>query len=231
VTKVTSKNLHSTETNFGSAKNVGSSNAVEFEFELRHIATVRYITIRPLELFQIPAVRYNMTWYDIVYLRCSKKTVSFVHHTEPTEKKYRKNELNKSWSMVSPVRSGPIVWSQWSGPWPSPIIGSDIYNWANRNLAGLEMFKYLYNIVYTQYHLMALCLCHPGWCLSLVAGPLSRGSPPLPPVGHIWDVMLFWRKGNINENCLCLTVVCSTKIRAVLTGRLTVCGRANHLST
>ena len=228
MTKVTSKNLHSTETNFGSAKNVGSSNAVEFEFELRHIATVRYITIRPLELFQIPAVRYNMTWYDIVYLRCSKKKLlaSFVHHTEPTEKNREKmNSINReAWW----VRSGPIVWS---GPWSSPIIGSDIYNWANRNLADLEMFKYLYNIVYTQYHLMPLCLCHPGWCLSLVAGPLSRGSPPLPPVGHIWDVMLFWRKGNINENCLCLTVVCSTKIRAVLTGRLTVCGRANHLST
>jgi len=28
-------------------------------------------------------------------------------------------------------------------------------------------------------------------------------------VGHIWDVMLVWRKGNINENCLCVTVLCT----------------------
>ena len=32
---------------------------------------------------------------------------------------------------------------------------------------------------------------------------------PLPPVGHIWDVMLVWRKGNINENCFCVTVLCT----------------------
>jgi len=25
---------------------------------------------------------------------------------------------------------------------------------------------------------------------------------PLPPIGHIWDVMLVWRKGNIEKNCL-----------------------------
>jgi len=31
--------------------------------------------------------------------------------------------------------------------------------------------------------------------------------PPLPPLRHIWDVMLVWRKGNINKNCLCVTVV------------------------
>jgi len=31
---------------------------------------------------------------------------------------------------------------------------------------------------------------------------------PLPPVGHIWDVMLVWRKGNINKNCpLCYSIV------------------------
>ena len=34
-------------------------------------------------------------------------------------------------------------------------------------------------------------------------------SSPLPPVGHIWDVMLVWRKGNINTNCLCVTVLCT----------------------
>ena len=33
--------------------------------------------------------------------------------------------------------------------------------------------------------------------------------PPSPPVGHIWDVMLVWRKGNINENCLGATVLCT----------------------
>jgi len=51
-------------------------------------------------------------------------------------------------------------------------------------------------------------------------------NPPLPPVGHIWDMMLVCRKGNINNNCLCVTVlrtIC-TKIRAVLTGLLTVSG-------
>ena len=32
--------------------------------------------------------------------------------------------------------------------------------------------------------------------------------PPLPPVGRIWDVMLVWRKENINKNCLCATVLC-----------------------
>ena len=33
--------------------------------------------------------------------------------------------------------------------------------------------------------------------------------PRLPPLGHVWDVMLVWRKGNINKNCLCVTVVCT----------------------
>jgi len=43
--------------------------------------------------------------------------------------------------------------------------------------------------------------------------------------------MLVWRKGNINKNCLCVTVLCTiimvhkdTRLRAVLTGRLTVSG-------
>jgi len=26
---------------------------------------------------------------------------------------------------------------------------------------------------------------------------------------HIWDVMLVWRKGNIEKNCLCITVLCT----------------------
>jgi len=33
---------------------------------------------------------------------------------------------------------------------------------------------------------------------------------PLAPLGHIWDVILVWRKGNINQNCLCATVLWST---------------------
>jgi len=32
---------------------------------------------------------------------------------------------------------------------------------------------------------------------------------PLPPLGHIWDVMLVWLKGNVNKNCLCVTVLCT----------------------
>ena len=29
------------------------------------------------------------------------------------------------------------------------------------------------------------------------------------PVLYIWDVMLVWRKRNINKNCLCVTVLCT----------------------
>jgi len=31
----------------------------------------------------------------------------------------------------------------------------------------------------------------------------------LSPLGHIWDVLLVWRKGNMNKNCLCTTVLCT----------------------
>ena len=34
-------------------------------------------------------------------------------------------------------------------------------------------------------------------------------APPFPPLGHIWDVMLVWRKGNINKNWLRVTVLCT----------------------
>ena len=34
---------------------------------------------------------------------------------------------------------------------------------------------------------------------------LELVDPPLPSLGHIWNVMLVWRKGNINKNCLCVT--------------------------
>ena len=32
---------------------------------------------------------------------------------------------------------------------------------------------------------------------------------PIPPLGHIWDVMLVSRKGNIEKNCLYVTVSCT----------------------
>ena len=32
--------------------------------------------------------------------------------------------------------------------------------------------------------------------------------PPIPPLSHIWDVILVWRKGNI-ENTVCITVLCT----------------------
>jgi len=44
--------------------------------------------------------------------------------------------------------------------------------------------------------------------------------PPFPPLGHVSDVMLVWRKRNINTtNCLLVTVLCTNiMVRAVLTG-------------
>ena len=50
---------------------------------------------------------------------------------------------------------------------------------------------------------------------------------PLPPVGHIWDLMFVWRKGNTNKNLsLCYSIVYyyNGAQRAFLTGRLTVSG-------
>jgi len=43
----------------------------------------------------------------------------------------------------------------------------------------------------------------------LVMLVVFKDPPPSPPLGHIWDVMLFWRKGNINKNCPCVTVACT----------------------
>ena len=40
-------------------------------------------------------------------------------------------------------------------------------------------------------------------------GYLLGRPPPLPPLGHIRDVMLVWRNVNINKNCLCVTVLCT----------------------
>ena len=48
---------------------------------------------------------------------------------------------------------------------------------------------------------------HSCWFLGLILNLIFLN--PLPPVGHIWDVMLVWRKGNINKNCLCVTVLCT----------------------
>jgi len=45
--------------------------------------------------------------------------------------------------------------------------------------------------------------------LSLPSFSHNHTLPPLPPVGHIWDVMLVWRTRNINKNCLCATVLCT----------------------
>ena len=52
---------------------------------------------------------------------------------------------------------------------------------------------------------------------SVSSGTLNSAIPyiyvaaetPSPPLGHIWDVMLVWRKGNINKNCFCVTVLCT----------------------
>jgi len=54
--------------------------------------------------------------------------------------------------------------------------------------------------------------------------PCSRlGIPPLPLLGHVWDVTLVWRKGNINRT-LAVLQYCVPVVRAVLTGRSTVSG-------
>ena len=51
---------------------------------------------------------------------------------------------------------------------------------------------------------------------------------PLPPLGHIWDVILVCRKGNIEKTVsvlqYCVLLQWRTKVRAVLTGRSTVSG-------
>ena len=50
----------------------------------------------------------------------------------------------------------------------------------------------------------------------------------LPPFGHIWDVMLVWRKGNINRTVsvlqYCVPLQLCTMVWAVLTGRSTGLG-------
>jgi len=33
--------------------------------------------------------------------------------------------------------------------------------------------------------------------------------PPLPALGHSSDVMLVWRQGNTENNCLCTAVLCT----------------------
>jgi len=52
--------------------------------------------------------------------------------------------------------------------------------------------------------------------------------PPLLSLGHIWDVMLVWRKENIEKNCLCVTVLCTIimvhKDTSSSSGRSTVSG-------
>ena len=57
---------------------------------------------------------------------------------------------------------------------------------------------------------------------------LATLEPTLPPFGHIGEVMLVWRHGNINWTLsvlqYCVLLWWCTKVRAVLTGRLTVLG-------
>ena len=87
-------------------------------------------------------------------------------------------------------------------------------------------------------HLSSMCLSlHSSLERSLVSQSFSIpcrcsipavSASPLPPVGHIWDVMLVWRKGNIIKTVsvlqYCVLLQWCTKVRAVLTGRLTVSG-------
>jgi len=47
------------------------------------------------------------------------------------------------------------------------------------------------------------------WPLTLQRLFLCCDPPPLPPPVHIWDVMYVWRKGNIEKNCLCVTILCT----------------------
>ena len=50
---------------------------------------------------------------------------------------------------------------------------------------------------------------HQSWCRCCVLCTWNCDVAPLPPLGHIRDVMLVWRKGNIEKNCLCITVLCT----------------------
>ena len=54
-----------------------------------------------------------------------------------------------------------------------------------------------------------LTLLNINWRVTVWGHSVLLHFPPLPPLGHIWDVMLVWRKGNLNKNCLCVTVVCT----------------------
>jgi len=50
-------------------------------------------------------------------------------------------------------------------------------------------------------------------CILVFASVWTRGpKPSLPPLGHIWYVMLVQRKGNIEKNCLCATVLCTITV-------------------
>ena len=71
---------------------------------------------------------------------------------------------------------------------------------------------YFSSVLLLSYELSLLLIC-PRYCavvhLLLYLAILATTSSPLSPVGHIWDVILVWRKGNINKNCLCATVLCT----------------------
>ena len=77
-------------------------------------------------------------------------------------------------------------------------LQSHDFNPFNTNLQTLKLFTEVFDMLVAVKCCTCTCTC------TLLFYP-----PPLPPVGQIWDVMLVWRKGNINTNCLCVTVLCT----------------------
>jgi len=56
-------------------------------------------------------------------------------------------------------------------------------------------------------HAIALFVCMSPTCTGCLTGAVVH--PPLSSLGHIGGVMFVWRKGNINKNCFCVTVLCT----------------------
>jgi len=72
-----------------------------------------------------------------------------------------------------------------------------------------QFLKAVIVISYKPMEIMFMCMSLVVWWPVRVSVwvCVCENISPLPPVGHIWDVMLVWRKGNINENCICVTVL------------------------
>jgi len=84
----------------------------------------------------------------------------------------------------------------------------------------VDNWRFVGNRVWCRCH--RHCYCHQKVCLMslthssaacTILPPLCCSSSltqlvilPLP--GHMWDVMLVWRNGNINKSCLCARVFC-----------------------